>query len=171
MTELETIIRAKTYIDKLANGINPLDDTAIPDGDIVNNVRLSRCFFFVSDVLRQVIENTGVASTRRKNKQAFNISFDDIQKYPYSDDPIPVSKIAERINSLIDIETTKKITYKNISDWLISLDLLTVETRSDGKSLRCPPMPVVIWVSLQNRGLERREVTSLCCTTARHSSL
>ena len=52
MTELEKIERAKTYMEKLANGINPLDDTAAPDGDMINQVRLSRCFFFVSDVLR-----------------------------------------------------------------------------------------------------------------------
>ena len=31
MTELETIARAKMYIDKLANGINPLDDTAVAE--------------------------------------------------------------------------------------------------------------------------------------------
>ena len=47
MTELEKIAYAKSFIDKLANGINPLDDTPIPDDDIANNVRLSRCFFYV----------------------------------------------------------------------------------------------------------------------------
>lgn len=52
MEELEKIEWAKTYMDKLANGINPIDDTIAPDEDIINNVRLSRCFFFVSDVLR-----------------------------------------------------------------------------------------------------------------------
>ena len=60
MTELEKIEYAKSFIDKLANGINPLDDSPIPDNDIANNVRLSRCFFYVSDILRQVIENGGV---------------------------------------------------------------------------------------------------------------
>ena len=46
MTELEKLERAKTYLEKLANGINPLDDTVVPDGDMINQVRLSRCFFF-----------------------------------------------------------------------------------------------------------------------------
>ena len=45
MTELEKIKRAQMYMNKLANGINPLDDTVVPDEDIVNQVRLSRCFF------------------------------------------------------------------------------------------------------------------------------
>lgn len=52
MTEIETLERAKMYMEKLANGINPIDDAVIPDEDIVNNVRLSRCFFFVANVLR-----------------------------------------------------------------------------------------------------------------------
>lgn len=42
MTELEKIERAKMYMDKLANGINPIDDTMAPDDDLINNVRLPR---------------------------------------------------------------------------------------------------------------------------------
>ena len=69
MTELEKIERAKMYMDKLANGINPIDDTMAPDDDLINNVRLSRCFFFVSDVLRQVIENGGTKTAVNKKSK------------------------------------------------------------------------------------------------------
>ena len=69
MTELEKIERARMYMDKLANGINPIDDTMVPDEDIINNVRLSRCFFYVSDILRQVIENGGISSTEKPKKE------------------------------------------------------------------------------------------------------
>ena len=68
MTELEKIEYAKSFIDKLANGINPLDDSTIKEDEVVNNVRLSRCFFFVSDILRQVIENGGVVSKKAEEK-------------------------------------------------------------------------------------------------------
>ena len=57
MTELEKIAYAKSFIDKLAQGINPLNDTPIPDNEVVNNPRLCRCFFYVSEVLAQVIIN------------------------------------------------------------------------------------------------------------------
>ena len=77
MTELETIQRAKMYMDKLAKGINPIDDTPVPEDDIVNNVRLTRCFFFVSDVLRRVIENGGIESKKdiKKMKKAAKSAF------------------------------------------------------------------------------------------------
>ena len=42
MTELEKIERAKMYMDKLANGINPIDDTMVPDEDIINH---TNCIF------------------------------------------------------------------------------------------------------------------------------
>lgn len=61
MTELEKMQRAKMYIDKLANGINPIDDKQVSDEDAINNVRISRCLFYVSDILEQVIS--------RKNKK------------------------------------------------------------------------------------------------------
>ena len=101
MTELEKIAYAKSFIDKLANGINPLDDTPIPDGDIANNVRLSRCFFYVSEVLRQVIDNGGVESTvpkkEKKKKQSYSLTTEQIAQFEYSNTPITSSEILKRI--------------------------------------------------------------------------
>ena len=54
MTELEIMQRAKMYLDKLANGINPVTDQPASDSDCINQVRISRCLFYVSDVLRRV---------------------------------------------------------------------------------------------------------------------
>ena len=95
MTELETMQRAKMYIDKLAKGINPLDDSVIPEDDIINNVRLSRCLFYVSDVLRQVIDNGGVTPPKRKKKEKFNITFEQIQRFQFSEMSLQISKITD----------------------------------------------------------------------------
>ncbi|MFR2153520.1 MAG: hypothetical protein ACLS48_01495 [[Eubacterium] siraeum] len=50
-TELETISTPE-YIDKLANGIDPFTDKPVPDGDIINNVKLSRCFSTFREYLK-----------------------------------------------------------------------------------------------------------------------
>lgn len=139
MTEIEVMQRAKMYIDKLANGINPLDDTNIPENDIINNIRLSRCLFYVSDILRQVIENGGsVAQKKRTPKENFHISFEDIQRFEFSDAPIAVSEIAKRINSLAGNDNMKKISHKHLTDWLVSIEMLRVETKEDGKTVKRP---------------------------------
>ena len=61
MTELETMQRAKMYMDKLAQGIDPITDS------VLNHVRLVRCFFYVSDVLGKVIANGGTVGQIVKN--------------------------------------------------------------------------------------------------------
>lgn len=138
MTDLEIMQRAKTYMDKLANGINPLDDTTLSENDIVNNVRISRCLFYVSDVLRQVIENGGNISKKKTPKENFNISFEDVQKFSFSNTPIPVSEIAKRINEINPNDNMKKISYRHITDWLIGIEMLYLVTKPDGKTVKRP---------------------------------
>lgn len=137
MTELEKIEYAKTFIDKLANGINPLDDTVINEEDIVNNVRLSRCFFFVSDILRQVIDNGGI-SKNKKNWLKFELSAEQLSEFSYSASPIPVSEIAKRLNSLITDKNMKSISHRDLTNWLISIGMLEEQVTYDGKTAKRP---------------------------------
>lgn len=140
MTELEKISYAKSFIDKLANGINPLDDTPIPDGDIVNNVRLSRCFFYVSDILRQVIENGGISVQKpaKIRKKEFTLTDEERAKLRVSDRPLSASEITSCLYSVIDQDTTKKLSARSVNDWLEDIGLLETVALPNGKSRRTP---------------------------------
>ena len=140
MTELEKIAYAKSFIDKLANGINPIDDTPIPDGDIANNVRLSRCFFYVSDILRQVIDNGGTVTNQsaKARKQEFTLTSSDRARLLVSEKAVTVTEIANYLNSNINQETTKKITGASINDWLMSVGLLEIVKLQNGKQRKQP---------------------------------
>ncbi len=156
MTELETLQRAKMYIDKMANGINPLDDMPVKDDDIINNVRISRCLFYVSDTLRKVIENGGTVSVSKIRKQDFDISADEIEKFEFSEIPIPVSEIAKRINVLTDTENSKKFSHRMITDWLIKTDFLTeIETAEGEKRKRPTQNGVNLGISVEERQGQR----------------
>lgn len=141
MTELEKIERAKTYMDKLANGINPIDDTMAPAEDIINNVRLSRCFFFISEVLRQVIENGGTKPdgiNQKPKKLPLSIPFEKRCRFNYSEEPIPASEIAKRVNMLVDSENMKKLTYSGILTWLTEIGMMEWVSTADGKRTKRP---------------------------------
>ena len=140
MTELEKIEYAKSFIDKLANGINPFDGTPIPETDVVNNVRLSRCFFYVSDVLRQVIENGGItpAVTERVRKTEFHLTEEEKNALQVSSLPVHVSEISKYLNSVIDVNRTKKISAIAINNWLLSMGALDDSVIQNGKSKRVP---------------------------------
>ena len=138
MTELEKIAYAKSFIDKLANGINPLDDTPIPDDDIANNIRLSRCFFYVSDILRQVYENGGVTKPKRTPKIPFAVTLEQLEKFEYSAEPIAVSEIAKRIYAMADNETMEKVSYRQINQWLLNIGMLYLHDFGGKKPVKRP---------------------------------
>lgn len=141
MTELEKIERAKMYMDKLANGINPIDNAMVPETDVIHNVRLSRCFFFISDVLRQIIENGGLTpptASKKPKKLPFSLPYEKRNAFAFSEMPIPVSEIAKRLNILADDETMKKISYAGITSWLVEIGMLAQMTSPSGHTTKQP---------------------------------
>lgn len=140
MFELEKTVDAKTWLDKLANGINPLNNEAIPDGDAVNDVHISRCLFYVSDILRQVIDNGGITSksSKSKKKLPFSITAEQLAKFDYSDRPISITEIRNRINSMIDTTVMNQLQYKLLAKGLIHIGVLCEEEDSKGVLVKRP---------------------------------
>ena len=139
MTELETMQRAKMYLDKMANGIDPLTDRPVSDSDCINQVKIARCLFYVSDILRQVIENGGKIQNKEAVKKiTFTISQDDLKRFRFSETPIPVSEIAKRINELVDLTTMTQFKYRSITEFLMQAGLLVQVQKSDGKKTKKP---------------------------------
>lgn len=152
MIELEKLKRAQTYIEKLANGINPITDQAAADTDIINNVRLTRCFFYISDLIRHVIDNGGVIGKSGKIKLPFCISTEQLSCFEYSDTPIPISEITIRINKLINTETSKKLKATSITSWLVDTEILYFADTTNGKKVKRPTKSGInIGIDTENR--------------------
>ena len=155
MTELDKIKRAKMYVDKLSNGINPLDDTIVPETDVVNNVRISRCLFFISDVLRQVIENGGTTpqpAFNKPDKLPFYLPPEKRSAFVFSEVPIPASELARRLTDLANCENRKKLTYSSIATWLIEAGRLTYAVSPSGKETKRPTQEgVQIGIAVEER--------------------
>jgi hypothetical protein len=136
MTELEKIAYAKSFIDKLANGISPLDDTPIPEDDIVNNVRLSRCFSYVSDILRQVYENGGVGKVEKTIP--FSITYEQLSRFDFSPYPISGSEISRKLADIVKNPLMKNFSVPKLNQWLIQKNLLCESVDSFGKPRKLP---------------------------------
>ena len=152
MTELEKMQRAKMYIDKMANGINPIDDIPAAESDVINNVRVSRCLFYVSDILRQVIENNGSINKTKSSKKPFSISAEAQNKFPFSTVPIPVSEITKRLNDLANLDTCYKLKHTSVTSWLMDIGALELRVASDGKNIKRPTQQgVELGISTEKR--------------------
>ena len=125
MTELEKLERAKMYIDKLANGIDPLTNAEMAEDETLNQVRISRCLFYVSEILGRVIDNGGDVGKKMYVKQIpFTITPEQLEQVEISEQPVGVSIIAKRISEVLD-ENVKKIPATHISNWLLQNGYLT----------------------------------------------
>ena len=144
-TELEIMKHAKEYIDKLANGIDPFSDKPVPDGDIINNVKLSRCFFYISGILEKVIENGGevakpqVTEAVRPHKRGSVVITDEPwAKFRCFINEVSLSTFTDMINKHIDSDVSVKLKGSAIADWLTVIGMLTEETLPNGKLKRVP---------------------------------
>lgn len=125
--DINLVSHAKDYMDDLAKGINPFTKEEIDENDIVNNVKISRCLFFVSEILGEVIENGGVSSSAKPRLVEFNVENINTDSIEISDAPVTVSVIAQRVNA-VKPENMKKLKVTAISNWLVSINMLKVVT-------------------------------------------
>ena len=138
MNESEKLLKAKSYLDKLANGINPITNELASENDTINNIHISRCLFYVSDVLRNLIENNNNPQKRKTVKFPFLLHREQLADYVFDDNPITVTEITKKLNSLIDTEEMKGIKTTSITNWLIKINMLEYFADENGKNHKIP---------------------------------
>ena len=126
--------------EKLANGINPLTGESINDDEIINNVRISRCLFYVKGVLDEVIKNGGVnKSVSKRKKLPFTISNEELANFEFTDEELSISMIVKKINDLQPNEEISKLRASVVISWLVSIGLLyedNINGRKTKKSIK-----------------------------------
>lgn len=125
MTEEDILRRAKDYLEKLSKGVDPLTGAGVGEDDIVRNVRISKCLSYVAGFLDDVLAGGGKpekkrSGERRRPRPAFSIDPAALAGFEYSESPLKISEIAERINSLSDVEGARKLSATVITNWLLS---------------------------------------------------
>ena len=88
-------------------------------------MKISRCLFYVSEILGEVISNGGVNKTPKPKQIDFNIDSIGVDSIEISEDPVTVSIIAQRINA-VKPENMKKLKVTAITNWLVSINMLAV---------------------------------------------
>lgn len=136
MTELEMLRRAKLYMDKLAQGNDPITGSELPEDSVLNQVRLARCFFYISGILQQVIDNGGYVG-RKPKKGEFVLTQKMLHLSP-SKRPLRISEFAEMLAAAADDPNAKRPKTTVITDWLISKGFMKKTMDPEGKPKRLP---------------------------------
>lgn len=131
-TNQDKVRIAIDWINKLAQGMNPIDGSILPDSDIVNNVHISRCLFFVSDLLKNYDTTTSV----RRHKMEFQLIPEVAAKVQISESS-NISMFVKEINKVTP-ENMKRLSASKVTQWLVSAGYLEEQERNDGLRYKAP---------------------------------
>ncbi|MDR3344275.1 MAG: hypothetical protein LBT21_01570 [Oscillospiraceae bacterium] len=137
-SEIEVLIHAKSYIDALAAGRDPMTDEVLEEDSLLNNVRLTRCFFYVSGVLQKVIDNGGevtaprkASSPKRSDLPPFRIS-DEQKGAIWLADELSAAKFTKAINAAVpEVDKMRLLKSRAITDFLVQDGYMRSEKYTD----------------------------------------
>ena len=122
------------WINKLANGMNPIDGKVLPDSDIVNNVHISRCLFYVSSLLE------GVGKKKPSQQKQYDLEFQltpEIASKVYISERTGIAMFVKEINKVIP-DNMQPLAASKVTQWLVSVGYLVEQQSSDGRKYKAP---------------------------------
>ena len=138
MTELETMQRAKVYIDKMSEGINPLSDDLVSPDDLILHRKIANCLKYVSTIISQSIVREEDRLKRYAKKSPFRVSQRRLSHYHFEKEPISLKEFVDKINGFIDEKTVEKLKITAVANWLIENNFLHEHMTLKGKKMKLP---------------------------------
>lgn len=132
MIDKSKLRTAKDWVEKLANGINPLTLEPLKEDDIVNNIHISRCLFFVREMLGKV---ETLEATSMKTKP-FWMSVAEAENIMVSI-PCGVAQFTRMVNEHIP-EDMKPLSATAVIKWLRNNGYLSEHKKDDKHRTNLP---------------------------------
>jgi hypothetical protein len=123
-SDFEKMDKAKSVMVKMAEGINPITGEQIRDESFLNDPRIIRCFYFIAEVLDNVM--SGVYSKSNRLAQ-FVITPEQKSMVVLPDGLIGVTEFSKQVNMCIDQTRSKKLTAVEINKRLREMGILGEE--------------------------------------------
>lgn len=108
--------KAIIYVDRIANGFNPVNNRLVENDSVLNNPNVIRCMYFIKDVLKEVQKNGGVIGKKVKvQKDPFD--FQILDKFTYIEDK-SITKLLRQIEEYVENPNMEHINCRKITTWL-----------------------------------------------------
>lgn len=145
MDELVLLKHAKSYIEQLSQGIDPISGQKVPNDTVLSQERLLKCFTYVGNVLQDVVEEkekqevkeeTAPPMERDTTPRPFTITPEQLIKVPISDDPVRLSQFCQTVTESGSQTGMLPLEEEKVADWLESQGYLTFELQETGGKKR-----------------------------------
>lgn len=129
--EKEKIVKASEILNKIANGINPVNGEPIGNDCFLQDPRMIRCLFFVQQVLNEAAERP--ASIYKPAPAKFIISAEEKSRVRFPEENIGINQFAKCINAVIDVNVSRKLTGVQMNNQLKKMGILSEESIGEGR--------------------------------------
>lgn len=123
MNKLEVAIK---YVQRIADGCNPVSNVPMEDDTVLNNPNVIRCMFFIKEVLEEVRRNDGMIAGKRAKAKKEPFPFDILKEFQYQEDK-SISHLLAQVHAPIEERDIKKISPQTVTTWLKSAEYLTTD--------------------------------------------
>lgn len=134
MIDAEKTKVAKEWIMQLANGVNPLNNAPLNDSDIVNDVHISRCLFYVAEVLESSMQVKKSHHPERHYECNFHMEPEETEHVALFDQT-GITSFVREINKVIPT-TMRPINVAQVQQWLLKEGYISELALSDDKNTR-----------------------------------
>ena len=117
------------YLQRMADGKNPVNNMPAEEDDVINNPNVVRCMFFIKDVLEELKRNDGYIGRRPRTNKDDNkkdYPLEALEAFRYTGDKA-ISKLVGQFNEYADMKVYKKLVYNPIKQWLLENGYLIEE--------------------------------------------
>ena len=126
------------YVERLADGCNPVNNVPLENEDILNNPNIIRCMYFIKDVLEEVRRNGGVIGGKAGKAPTFPFPIEVLDEFAYTEDK-SITHVLNQIYEPIADMNVKKISVTKVTAALKEEGYLLDEPNPEtGKTRKIP---------------------------------
>ena len=126
------------YVERIADGCNPVNNVPLENDDILNNPNIIRCMYFIKDVLEEVRRNGGMIGGKVGKEPALPFPIEILDSFTYVEDK-SITHVLNQIYEPIADMNVKKVSVTKVTSALKEEGYLLDEPNTEtGKTRKVP---------------------------------
>lgn len=102
------------YMERIADGYNPVNNEPLENDDIMNNPNIIRCMYFIKDVLEEVRNNDCMVGGKYRNEPALPFPIEILDRFTYVEDK-SITHVLNQIYEPIADRNVKKVSVTKVT--------------------------------------------------------
>ena len=126
------------YVERIADGCNPVNNVPLDNNDILNNPNIIRCMYFIKDILEEVRNNGGIIGGKNGKEPTIPFPKEVLDKFVYLEDKSITHVLNQIYEPIVDMNV-KKVSVTKVTAALKEEGYLLDEPNPEtGKTRKVP---------------------------------